>query len=231
MHFTIQDMARLFDVSVKKIQQWLARGGLPSHVVDGRPLVHRAELLDWAISRKMDVPPALLKSPEPEKNPTPLPGLADSLEQGGVYYDMTAPDKDALLREIVNRLRLPEGTDRELLFRMLLAREALESTGVGDGIAIPHPRHPGSLPIEKPLVALYFLDPPIAFGALDGRPVFAVFPMISPTPRHHLHLLSRLFFALGQASFRDTLTRRAPAAEILAEARRVESQWRGKASS
>jgi mannitol/fructose-specific phosphotransferase system IIA component len=50
-----------------------------------------------------------------------------------------------------------DGTDRELLFRLFQAREAAASTGIGDGIAIPHVRNPIVLHVTKPLIALCFL--------------------------------------------------------------------------
>jgi PTS system nitrogen regulatory IIA component len=112
--------------------------------------------------------------------------------------------------------------DRELLFDVLLAREALQSTGVGDGIAIPHVRNPVVLHVPKAMVSLCLLATPIEFGAMDGKPVHALFSLISPTVRTHLHLLSRLAFTLRDAGFKAAVTRRASTDEILKEAHRVE---------
>src|SRR5438034_985186 len=62
-------------------------------------------------------------------------------------------------------------------------REALQSTGVGDGIAIPHVRNPIVLHVSRPMITLCFLERPIDFGALDGKPVHVLFSLISPTVR------------------------------------------------
>ena len=67
------------------------------------------------------------------------------------------------------------------------------------------------------------METPIDFGALDGRPVHALFSTISPTTRIHLHLLSRLAFALRDPEFKAGIARSAPADEILAAARRIEA--------
>jgi PTS system nitrogen regulatory IIA component len=103
-----------------------------------------------------------------------------------------------------------------------LARENLQSTGIGEGVAIPHVRNPIVLHVPRPIVTLCFLDQPIDFGALDGKPVHALFSLICPTVRAHLALLSRLAFALHDERFKRVIAERGPADEVLAEARRVE---------
>jgi PTS system nitrogen regulatory IIA component len=73
------------------------------------------------------------------------------------------------------------------------------------------------------MISLCFLEKPIDFGALDGQPVYALFTLISPTVRAHLHLLSCLSFALRDPEFKAAMKREASREEILAEARHVES--------
>ena len=126
-------------------------------------------------------------------------------------------------------MRLPEEVDREFLLRVLLAREALASTGVGDGIAIPHVRNPIVLHVNRPMISLCFLEKPVDFDALDGKPVHALFSLISPTVRAHLHLLSRLAFGIRDMGFRDAVARQASRDEILDEARRMETSLAQKA--
>jgi PTS system nitrogen regulatory IIA component len=111
--------------------------------------------------------------------------------------------------------------DREFLLQVLLAREALGSTGIGDGIAIPHARNPIVLNVERPTITLCFLENPVDFAALDGLPVTILFTLINPTARAHLHLLSRLAFMLNDKGFKDVLKRQTSRDEILAEARRT----------
>jgi PTS system nitrogen regulatory IIA component len=100
-----------------------------------------------------------------------------------------------LLANVVARLPLPEGYDREGLAELFVAREAVASTGIGGGIAIPHPRYPVIVPGLSPSVTLCFTQQPAPFGALDGQPVTALFVTLTPNPRIHLHLLARLALA------------------------------------
>ncbi len=114
--------------------------------------------------------------------------------------------------------------DREFLYQVLLARETLGSTGIGNGIAIPHVRNPVILHVAKPTVTLCFLEKSIDFKALDGKPVTVLFTIISPTVRAHLHLLSRVGFVLHDQDLKDALARQAPREELMELLTRAESE-------
>jgi PTS system nitrogen regulatory IIA component len=181
---------------------------------------NRAEVLEWATAEGIPVSVELFPAPAEER--AKLPTLAEALAAGEILYDVPGDDKAAALRAVVSRLRLPPGVDREFLFQMLLARENLGSTAVGDGVAIPHVRNPVVLHVPSS-IALCFLARPIDFDALDGKPVGTLFFLFSPTIRAHLHLLSRLGAALHDPGLRGALARRADPAKILAEVRRAEA--------
>jgi PTS system nitrogen regulatory IIA component len=217
MQLTVREAAQLLRVSEKSVYRWVADRGLPAHRVGDQYRFNRAELLEWVIANRVNASPHLFE--EPDASPTSLPQLADALEAGGVHYRVEGDDRDSVLRSVAHTVRLPEGTDPAFLFEVLRARELLGSTAVGDGIAIPHPRHPLVLHVTKPSVALCFLEKPIDYGALDRKPVATLFLILSPTVREHLHLLSRLAFALQQDGFRGAVMRQAARQEILREAR------------
>ena len=101
------------------------------------------------------------------------------------------------------------------------------AVGIGDGIAIPHVRNPVVLHVPRPSICLCFLEKPIDFDSIDGLPVFALFSMVSPTVRAHLHLLSRLSFALHDSGFKSVIMRQAPREEIMGAARQVEASLPG----
>ena len=124
---------------------------------------------------------------------------------------------------MVELLRLPERVDREMMLQILLAREEMGSTGIGEGIAIPHARNPIVLHVTRPSVTLCFLERPIDFEALDGKPVQILFTLISPTIHTHLHLLSRLTYLLRDAGFKGALLGQASREELLEAARRAEA--------
>jgi len=221
MQLTVRDVSSLLKVSEKTVYRWISQGILPAYRVNEQYRFNRAELLEWATSRKMNVAAELFE--EPESHAAPVPGLVEALQAGGIFYRVDGTDKESVLRAVVEHMRLPEEVDREFLLRVLLAREALQSTGIGDGIAIPHVRNPIVLHVSRPMISLCFLEKPVDFQALDGKPVFVLFSLISPTVRAHLRMLSRLSFALHDAGFKDAIIRQASRDEILAEARRVDA--------
>jgi PTS system nitrogen regulatory IIA component len=220
MQLGVRDVSKLLNVSEKTIYRWVNQGILPAYRVNEQYRFNRAELLEWATSRRMNVSAALFD--EPESNSTPIPSLVEALQVGGIFYRLSGRDKESALRALVEHMRLPEEVDRDFLLRVLLAREALQSTGIGDGIAIPHVRNPIVLHVPRPMITLCFLEKAVDFGALDGKPVHVLFSLISPTVRAHLRLLSRLSFALHDAPFKKAVTRQASREEILRAAQRVE---------
>lgn len=221
MQLTVRDVAALLKVSEKTVYRWVNQGILPAYRVNEQYRFNRSELLEWATARKISVSASLFD--EPESDAESLPGLADALQAGGVFYRVEGTDKESVLRAVVEHMRLPEEVDRTFLLQVLVAREKLQSTGIGDGIAIPHARNPIVLHVSRPMITLCFLERPVEFGAIDGKPVGVLFSLISPTVRAHLRLLSRLSFALNDPEFKSAIARQALRDEILTAARRVDA--------
>ncbi len=220
MRLTVKDVAKLLAVSEKTIYRWVADKKIPSYRVNEQYRFVRAEILEWAMANRVSLSPEIFAEPDDE---VPfLPSLRDAVEDGGIFYRVEGSDRDGVLRAIVRNLRLPGTVDQDFVFEVLRAREMLGSTGIGDGIAVPHPRNPVILHVEKPSVMLSFLEKPIEFGALDGKPVFALFAILSPAVKAHLHLLSRLAFALQDTAFRSAISDQAGRENILSELARVE---------
>jgi PTS system nitrogen regulatory IIA component len=220
MQLSIRDLTKLLDVPESTVARWIKQRGLPAQQVGGQFRVNRTELLEWATANKVRVSLDLFD--HLEANSQTVPSLVEALEIGGIRYHLEDSNKEHALRALVQVLPLPDGVDRELLLRLFLAREALASTAIGDGIAIPHVRNPIVLHVTRPAVTLAYLSKPVDFGALDGKPVHVLFSIVSPTNRIHLQLLSRLSFALHDGKLRETVARAAPSEEILQEFRRVE---------
>lgn len=213
MQLTVKDAASLLNVSEKTIYRWIKQETIPAYRINEQFRFNRAELLEWATSRRIPISPEIFL--EGEAGPVSLPSLSEALKAGGVVYRVGGQDKPSVLRAVVDVLKLPEEVDREFLYQVLLARETLGSTGVGDGIAIPHVRNPIVLHVTRPTVTLCFLEHPIDFRAIDGQPVSTLFTLISPTVRAHLHLLSRLGFVLQDRGFKAALKRQASREELM----------------
>jgi PTS system nitrogen regulatory IIA component len=221
MQLSVKDTAKILNVSEKTIYRWIKQQAIPVYLINEQYRFNRSELLEWATSRRIQVSPEIFQEVEHSNNS--LPSLLDALKTGGISYRVGGNDKPSVLHAIVDILNLPEEVDREFLYQVLMARETLGSTGIGEGIAIPHVRNPVVLHVSKPSMTLCFLDHPIAFGAIDGQPVSTLFTLISPTVRAHLHILSRLGFVLQNKDFKAALKNQASREDLMETLSRAEA--------
>lgn len=117
--------------------------------------------------------------------------LADLLAPEAVFPNLRASSKKQALQELAQQAAAMVDRDPREIFETLLQRERLGSTGVGNGIAIPH----GKLSNLDKLVGIFArLEKPIDFEALDGQPVDLVFLLLAPEAAgaDHLKALARV---------------------------------------
>lgn len=225
MQLTVREAAAHLRVDEATVRRWILHRALPVHRVSERLHLNAIELWEWATENGIPVSRSLLE--QAQRQPESVPPLSALLTTGGIHHDVAGRDKSAVLREIVKCLPLPAEIDRDFLATTLEAREAMGSTGIGDGIAIPHVRNPILLHVAAPFVTLVLLRDPVDFGAADGRPVHSLFTVVSANVPGHLRILGQLGFALHDEDLRRLLVRRAPAEDILARVHMVEGRASG----
>lgn len=225
MQLTVHQAASYLGVNESTVRRWITARGLPAHRVNERLHLNAIELWEWAMEHGIAVSRRLLD--QARRRPEEVAPLSELLNAGGIHHDVGGTDKVEVLREIVARLPLPADADRPFLLSVLEAREAMGSTGIGDGIAIPHVRNPIVLHVDAPFVTLCLLRYPVEFGAVDGKPVHALFTLISPSVPTHLRMLAQLSFVLRDDDLRSLLARRASASDLLAQVRELELQTSG----
>jgi len=221
MRLALKDVVSLFDVPEEKIQHWIQRRNFPNHLVRDSMAFDRMEVLEWATVTGTRVSPEILRT---LFDPHSLPSLLDALTCGGIHYGIVGADMHAVFAAIIRVLNLPKDVDREFLQQVLLARESLGSTGVEDGVAIPHPRSPIVLNSTPNSVSLCFLEQPIEWKAIDGKPVQVMFVLMTPSIHSHLHLLSRLAFLLHDAEVQEAMRAKAKPQRILEVFRKAEAE-------
>ncbi|MEW6236767.1 MAG: PTS sugar transporter subunit IIA [Candidatus Omnitrophota bacterium] len=211
----LTEAARFLGVSEHSLERWIRQGTIPCIESAGEIAFDKSLLREWAQSNKM----AWFESPRKPVSEAKTISLANAIRSGGVYSDIAGTNAREVLEAAVRAVALPDGIDRNLLLSKLLERENLASTGLGGGVAVPHPRTPLKNAPPDPIAAACFLSSPIDYGAIDGEPVFVLFLMISPNTKAHLQLLARVGFCLRDKSFTAFL-REKPDGEALR--RRVE---------
>ena len=117
--------------------------------------------------------------------------LADLLHQDAIIPALKVNSKKQLLQELAAKASKITGLPEREIFDVILQRERLGSTGVGNGIAIPH----GKLSHLSSIVGIFArLESPVDFEALDDQPVDLVFLLLAPegAGADHLKALSRI---------------------------------------
>jgi PTS system nitrogen regulatory IIA component len=221
MALTAREAATLLNTSERQIYRWVDEGEIPHQRVKDQVRFDRTELLEWASSRRISV--ALGGFDVGEDEPAAGPSLAEALRRGGVHRALPGDDRETVLQNVLERTTLPPNADRELIAETLMARERSASTAIGEGVAVPHVRHPVVAPGEPCSVGVFFLAREVPFGAPDGKPVRTVFMIVSPTVNAHLRIFARLAHALQDARFAQAIERRASDDELLAEAARIDA--------
>ena len=222
MRLTTRDAARYLNVSEETIYRWIRDGKIPFTRINDQYRLSSTDLLEWATARGINVSVDILRHAHEDAAP---PSFVDALRSGRVHWYKGPPDRNSILAALVRHVEPADETDRALLMDLLVARDGLGSTGIGEGIAIPHARAPVVLHGAAASIALWYLEQSVDFGAPDQIPVDTVFFMMTPTPRVHLQLLSRLASALHDKQFRAAVKERSSSDRILEEARRLESTF------
>jgi len=131
--------------------------------------------------------------------------ILDFLDQKAVSADLKSTDKEAVINELVNLL-VASGKVKNAkeMVKILLERESLGSTGIGQGIAIPHGK---SSKISQMIGAIGISKGGVDFEALDGESVYIFVLLLAPADSAgpHLKALARISRLLKDKFFRDSL--------------------------
>lgn len=142
--------------------------------------------------------------------------ISGFINENLILTGLAVRDKTGLMGAMVDHLiaqGVIEPARRELLVGKLMEREALSSTGIGGGVAIPHA---SGERVERMVIAAARLAEPVDFDAIDGQPVRLVFMIIASerAPREHLQLLAAIVRALKN----EELTRKLLSAKTARQA-------------
>jgi PTS system nitrogen regulatory IIA component len=143
-----------------------------------------------------------------------LPHLTDLLPAAQILPDLNARGKTGVLEELCRpALRIVPELSLPLLMNVLQDRERLGSTGIGDGIAIPH----GKLALLRQLLLIFGRSQAgVDFDSLDGKPAHLFFLVLAPDNSAGIHLkaLARISRLLKSQNMRNQLMQAANAAQI-----------------
>lgn len=203
MKLTIHEIAQSLYLPLSTVRRWIRQGRIPIHKSGSGYVFNESILKKWAAAHHLSFSPPQ-KGVKKQKDLKPE-NLLSAMQRGGVFHELRGNDVPAVLKSAVESMPFLADSSKEKLYERLLEREHLTSTGIGKGVAIPHPKTPLEDDNYDPIITTCFLEKPIDFSALDKKPVFVMFLLLCPSVKYHLHLLSRLAFCVRDDSFVEFL--------------------------
>ncbi|OGR20768.1 MAG: excisionase [Desulfobacula sp. RIFOXYA12_FULL_46_16] len=198
MELSISDLSKYLGVIPDTIERWVRQGKLP---VSGKAPDYRFRKVDlekWAALHHIRLNFSDRQRLEKQNQADFF--LSEAVRMGGIHFDIPGGEVKTVLESSIGRIsNIPDDFRDDLLERVMERENAL-STGIGNGIAIPHPREPLTY-LNQALVSICFLSTPVEYNALDRRPVSVLFFILCPSLKLHLNLLSTLSFCLKNTQF------------------------------
>lgn len=203
MKLSIDEVAKLLDLPLNTIQRWIRQGRIPACKSSSGWIFQKQVLEKWAAVNNLSfLPPReAIRNQDVFEQEDILPAM----KRGGIIYGVKGDEVEAVLKYAADSIPDSLIDSKKDLYEKLLEREHLSSTGIGKGIAIPHPRTPMACPSDSSVIVTCFLEKPIHFNAIDSKPVFVMFMLLSTSIKAHLHLLSKLSFCVRNDSFVEFL--------------------------
>lgn len=150
--------------------------------------------------------------------------ITEFLDKRGIKMDLESSEKEDVLKELVDVLaEVKDVGDKKLILKALIDRENLGSTGIGQGIAIPH----GKTDKVKEIVAVLGISRKgVNFDALDGESVYLFFLLVAPkdNPGPHLKALAQISRLLRDSFFCELIKRCQTADEVFDLIRKEEEK-------
>ncbi|MGM0418188.1 MAG: PTS sugar transporter subunit IIA [Thermodesulfobacteriota bacterium] len=202
MKLKINEAASFLNLPVNTLKRWIRQGRVPINKSGETCIFKKNKLEEWA--RKNNI---CLNSGECKDNTKPESEekiLSSAVAAGRILYNVDYESKKDIFSYVVDSFSVSKDLKQTYLQR-LIERENMTSTGIGRGVAIPHPREPVESFADYPQIITVFLKNPVDFDSIDNKKVFVLFFIVCTKVEQHLKLLSNISFCLRHDSFIDFL--------------------------
>ncbi|MBI5187031.1 MAG: PTS sugar transporter subunit IIA [Nitrospinae bacterium] len=197
MDLSVKDVAKLLKVSDKTIYRFLKNEAIPSIRVGGQWRFKREEIISWLEDAKESAA-AANEGKELDDSEEGI-SISRFLQRGGVFYRIGGDSKEAVIRESLAVMKPGlNPSELERLYNAIMERERLCSTGIGHGVALPHPRRFNEFPSPLSSICLCFLEKPVYFQAVDGKDANLLFFIFPKNEERYLKIQSKLLRLLRE---------------------------------
>jgi nitrogen PTS system EIIA component len=221
MDLKIKDVAELLNISETTVRRWLTEGKIPAYKLNRQYRFSRTEIEDWIMQQKLQAAKELRTKEEGATQGNRQFSLYRALNHGQVFT-FEAETKAEVIAQTMLEMSEQYDLDPHVLTDLFLDREKMMSTGLGEGVAVPHSRD-FLLDTHFDVVNVVYLKKPMDYNSLDGVPVHTLFFLFASEDRHHLNLLAKVAHFTGKEECRDFLQTR-PSKEKLMD---FVKEWEG----
>ncbi len=211
MDLKLKELSELLQVSEKTIYRWINDNKIPYFRINHQYRFKTDDINNWTIQNKYKIK---IPIDEIDNKIEPIT-IENSLNNGGIFYNISGNDINTILENSVNIIKIPNTLTREVTLLNLKNREKMATTAVGNGIAFPHPRNPIVSDIADESLSICFLHKPIDYLALDNIKVHTLFIILSAKQTRHLQLISKLSHLCRQEEFIKLLKEQAIREDII----------------
>jgi PTS system nitrogen regulatory IIA component len=189
MNLSVKDVAELLNVSDKTIYRMIQNETIPCFRVGGQWRFDRKEIASWLEdTRAFSYKTAIENTSKDEESIS----ISEFLQRGGIYFNILGATKETVVWSCLEHIKTRiSQINIERLFASLMDREALCTTAVGNGIALPHPGSFGKFTVAS-YIALCRLEIPVPFGAVDNEDVDTLFFIFPKSERRFLRIQAKL---------------------------------------
>eukprot|EP00831_Metopus_contortus_P033649 TRINITY_DN26945_c0_g1_i1.p1 TRINITY_DN26945_c0_g1~~TRINITY_DN26945_c0_g1_i1.p1 ORF type:complete len:162 (-),score=34.92 TRINITY_DN26945_c0_g1_i1:57-542(-) len=161
MKLHINDAASLLNLPVNTLKRWIRQGRVPINRSEDICIFKEEKLHEWAKRNKFSF--SEKKNIDEKLIETGAHILSSAISMGKVLHDAEGRTKEELFSFVIKNLDIEDTELEKEFLKRLLEREELSSTGIGKGVAIPHPREPIENLFSSPLITIVFPKEPLGF--------------------------------------------------------------------
>lgn len=215
MDLKIDEVASLLRVSEQTIKKWLSQNKIPAYRINKQYLFSKDEIENWMMENKAKESSLFTQNEKLSLESDEMSKILHNvgrqkfclfraLHRGTVLHDIAAEDKEEVIRNATKRFANDLALDADVITELLLDRERMMPTALNHGIGVPHTR---DFLLKEPydVVSVVFLDRPVEYGALDGKPVDTLFFIFSCEDKRHLQLLAKIAHLVSDSNAREFL--------------------------
>lgn len=226
---SVQQVAEHLHIEQVQVLRLVKQGEIPFSGPVDKPVFEHEEIDAWASRRILGMDDRRLstyhaESEKPAKGGPEEFSVCDMINEDRIVLDLPSKTKASVLLD-VTKIADDAGLlyDPKDLLESLKAREELCSTGLGNGVAIIHPRHHDPYLATESFLLLARAAHPVHFGATDGKPTYLFFVLVCQDDRHHLQALMHLCLMFTKTSLLSQLREAESAEEMLGYLREAET--------